>query len=91
MLAYLKDKKDVGFFLSMQALMQTCRSVLHPDEEEDLITIVMMMMMMMWIKTSNGSDSQTSMMATTTIMTLLKETPVLKAFFSLKWTQSNAC
>ncbi|XP_067102484.1 ryanodine receptor 1-like [Osmerus mordax] len=24
MLDYLKDKKDVGFFLSMQALMQTC-------------------------------------------------------------------
>lgn len=27
MLEYLKDKKDVGFFLSVQALMQTCRSV----------------------------------------------------------------
>uniref|UniRef100_A0A3P9PYD1 Ryanodine receptor 1 n=1 Tax=Poecilia reticulata TaxID=8081 RepID=A0A3P9PYD1_POERE len=27
MLDYLKDKKDVGFFLSVQALMQTCRSV----------------------------------------------------------------
>lgn len=26
MLDYLKDKKDVGFFLSVQALMQTCRS-----------------------------------------------------------------
>lgn len=26
MLEYLKDKKDVGFFLSVQALMQTCRS-----------------------------------------------------------------
>uniref|UniRef100_A0A8D0B2K0 Ryanodine receptor 1 n=1 Tax=Sander lucioperca TaxID=283035 RepID=A0A8D0B2K0_SANLU len=25
MLDYLKDKKDVGFFLSVQALMQTCR------------------------------------------------------------------
>ncbi|CAB1333042.1 unnamed protein product, partial [Coregonus sp. 'balchen'] len=25
MLEYLKDKKDVGFFLSVQALMQTCR------------------------------------------------------------------
>uniref|UniRef100_A0A8K9WN68 Ryanodine receptor 1 n=1 Tax=Oncorhynchus mykiss TaxID=8022 RepID=A0A8K9WN68_ONCMY len=25
MLDYLKDKKDVGFFLSIQALMQTCR------------------------------------------------------------------
>ncbi len=25
MLDYLKDKKDVGFFLSLQALMQTCR------------------------------------------------------------------
>lgn len=24
MLEYLKDKKDVGFFLSIQALMQTC-------------------------------------------------------------------
>ena len=24
MLEYLKDKKDVGFFLSVQALMQTC-------------------------------------------------------------------
>lgn len=28
MLEYLKDKKDVGFFLSIQALMQTCWSVL---------------------------------------------------------------
>lgn len=28
MLDYLKDKKDVGFFLSVQALMQTCRSVM---------------------------------------------------------------
>lgn len=28
MLEYLRDKKDVGFFLSIQALMQTCRSVL---------------------------------------------------------------
>lgn len=27
MLDYLKDKKDVGFFLSIQSLMQTCRSV----------------------------------------------------------------
>lgn len=27
MLDYLKDKKDVGFFLSVQTLMQTCRSV----------------------------------------------------------------
>lgn len=27
MLDYLKDKKDVGFFLSVQSLMQTCRSV----------------------------------------------------------------
>lgn len=27
MLEYLKDKKDVGFFLSVQALMQTCWSV----------------------------------------------------------------
>lgn len=27
MLDYLKDKKDVGFFLSVQALMQTCRCV----------------------------------------------------------------
>uniref|UniRef100_A0A4W5ND35 Uncharacterized protein n=1 Tax=Hucho hucho TaxID=62062 RepID=A0A4W5ND35_9TELE len=27
MLDYLKDKKDVGFFLSIQALMQTCRYV----------------------------------------------------------------
>ena len=26
MLDYLKDKKDVGFFLSVQSLMQTCRS-----------------------------------------------------------------
>lgn len=26
MLEYLKDKKDVGFFLSVQTLMQTCRS-----------------------------------------------------------------
>lgn len=26
MLEYLRDKKDVGFFLSIQALMQTCRS-----------------------------------------------------------------
>lgn len=30
MLDYLKDKKDVGFFLSVQALMQTCRSVMNP-------------------------------------------------------------
>lgn len=29
MLDYLKDKKDVGFFLSVQALMQTCRSVMN--------------------------------------------------------------
>ncbi len=28
MLDYLKDKKDVGFFLSVQALMQTCRYIL---------------------------------------------------------------
>ena len=27
MLEYLRDKKDVGFFLSVQALMQTCWSV----------------------------------------------------------------
>lgn len=27
MLEYLRDKKDVGFFLSIQALMQTCWSV----------------------------------------------------------------
>ncbi len=27
MLDYLKDKKDVGFFLSVQALMQTCRYI----------------------------------------------------------------
>lgn len=30
MLDYLKDKKDVGFFLSIQSLMQTCRSVDSP-------------------------------------------------------------
>lgn len=30
MLDYLKDKKDVGFFLSIQSLMQTCRSVASP-------------------------------------------------------------
>lgn len=29
MLEYLKDKKDVGFFLSVQALMQTCWSVFN--------------------------------------------------------------
>lgn len=32
MLDYLKDKKDVGFFLSVQALMQTCRSVMNCNE-----------------------------------------------------------
>lgn len=32
MLDYLKDKKDVGFFLSVQSLMQTCRSVVGVQE-----------------------------------------------------------
>jgi hypothetical protein len=31
MLEYLKDKRDVGFFLSVQALMQTCRFVFTPE------------------------------------------------------------
>lgn len=31
MLDYLKDKKDVGFFLSVQALMQTCRYIVTGD------------------------------------------------------------
>lgn len=32
MLEYLKDKKDVGFFLSVQALMQTCRSAVQSEK-----------------------------------------------------------
>uniref|UniRef100_A0A674DXB3 Ryanodine receptor 1 n=1 Tax=Salmo trutta TaxID=8032 RepID=A0A674DXB3_SALTR len=32
MLEYLKDKKDVGFFLSVQALMQTCRFLQNKAE-----------------------------------------------------------
>uniref|UniRef100_A0A3B3V5D2 Ryanodine receptor 1 n=1 Tax=Poecilia latipinna TaxID=48699 RepID=A0A3B3V5D2_9TELE len=35
MLDYLKDKKDVGFFLSVQALMQTCRSVMYSCSASD--------------------------------------------------------
>lgn len=39
MLEYLRDKKDVGFFLSLQALMQTCWSVffLRPPHQFGLI------------------------------------------------------
>lgn len=33
MLEYLRDKKDVGFFLSVQALMQTCWSVFNTVHE----------------------------------------------------------
>lgn len=33
MLEYLKDKKDVGFFLSVQALMQTCWSVFNKRKQ----------------------------------------------------------
>uniref|UniRef100_A0A8C7IRK1 Ryanodine receptor 1 n=1 Tax=Oncorhynchus kisutch TaxID=8019 RepID=A0A8C7IRK1_ONCKI len=39
MLDYLKDKKDVGFFLSIQALMQTCRYVMHTQVSSFLCLI----------------------------------------------------
>lgn len=38
MLEYLKDKKDVGFFLSVQALMQTCWSVFNFPHLDGKIT-----------------------------------------------------
>ncbi len=57
MLDYLKDKKDVGFFLSLQALMQTCRympfTVFYFKVNFKMLSIIYLIIMLNYINICN--------------------------------------